>query len=84
MAIPGVRCRSPAGVFGQHACQFGPDRDQAGLEELGIPDGDQGVRQIDIRDGQSQRLTDAQAGPVQQQQDRPKGVRLNQGAVVLG
>src|SRR5262249_46892660 len=34
--------------------------------------------------GQSQRLADAQAGPVQQQQNRPKGVRLDQGAVVLG
>ena len=29
-------------------------------------------------------LTDAQAGPVQQQQNRPKGIRLDQGAVVLG
>jgi len=29
-------------------------------------------------------VTDAQAGPVQQQQNRAKGVQLNQGAVVLG
>ena len=45
-----VRCRSPTGVCGQQACHLWSDGDQAGLEELGIPDGDQGVRQIDIRD----------------------------------
>src|SRR5438128_416636 len=41
--IPWVRCRSPTGVCSQHACQLWSDRDQAGLEELGVPDGDQGV-----------------------------------------
>ena len=83
-AVPWMRCRSPAGVVGQHACQIVDRWDQAGLEELGIADGEQGVRQIDVRDGQGQRLTDAQPGPVQQQQDRPQGVRFDQGAVVLG
>src|SRR5579875_928624 len=44
--ISWVRCRSPTRVFGQHASQLWPDRDQSRLEELGITNGNQGVRQI--------------------------------------
>ena len=58
-----MRRRSPAGVLGQHACQVLADRDQPRLEELGIPDGEHGVRQVHVRDGQVQRLTARSPAP---------------------
>ena len=66
-----------SGVLGQHLGQVLADRDQPGLEELGVADGEQGVRQVHVRDGQVQRLAGAQPGPVQQQQDRPQGGRFD-------
>ena len=74
----GWRHRSPSGVLASRQlvrCRL--DRDQPGLEELGVPDGEDGIRQVHIRDGQIQRLTARKPGPVEEQQDRPEGLRFD-------
>ena len=72
-----MRISPPAGVIAQHLRQVRADGNQSGLEELGIADGEQGVRQVHVCRPPGQRLPAPQPGPVQQQQDRSQGGRLN-------
>lgn len=52
-------------VVVQHLGKLGSDRDEAALEELRGPDGQYGVRQIDVGQGEAGRLPIAQPRPVQ-------------------
>src|SRR5690242_12371462 len=72
---------SPVDISGQDTRQVPADRYQSGLEELGVPDREQGIRQIHVGDRQVQRLMAAQAGPIQEQEDRSQGLRLDLRAV---
>src|SRR5580692_10001115 len=63
----------PADVIAQHLAQIRADGDQPRFEELGIANGEKGIRQIHVSYRQSQYLTAAQPCSVQQQQDRAQG-----------
>jgi hypothetical protein len=47
-----MRNAPPTGVLAKHFCQVVTDGSQPGLEELGIPNGKQGVCQVYVRNRQ--------------------------------
>ena len=67
---------APDGVGLQRLGQLVADRNQAVLEELGLAYGQHRVLEIDIADGQAQRLAETKTGPIEQQQECPHGSRI--------
>jgi hypothetical protein len=63
----------------EHRCKLQPDRDQAALVELRGANDENCFLQIDIREGKARRLTEAQAGSVQQDKQSPECDRVQLG-----
>lgn len=68
---------APRGVWGQDPKQVIADRHQPRLVELALADAEDPGIEIDIGQGEGQRFADAQPSAIQQEQDRPKGVRID-------
>ena len=72
--IPGI---PPDCIFAEHFRQIPADGNQSRLEEFGVADGEQGIRQVHVADRQVQRLLAAQPRPIHHQQNHTHGRRLD-------